>query len=99
MCRPDRADHDIHFDGDWTETEQRLLERAISDVEKRYTPTNPKPRLGKPWICYCRRLREMTIYMAHRAGWMRVLHAYSALELGLEIICLGQEEAAAPLPA
>ena len=94
MCRPDRAGRHIHFDGDWSETEQRLLERAISEVEKRYAPTNPKRLLGKPWICYCQRVREMTVYMAHRVGWMRVRYAYCAL--GLEIIRLGQEEAAAP---
>ena len=77
----------IHFEGAWTEAEKRLLQCAITDVEERALfSTAPAAR---SWLCYCQRLDGMTAYMAHRAGWERVLCAYGAAELGLKILDIG----------
>ena len=33
----------------------------------------------------------MTVYMAHRAGWRRVLYAYGPQTLGLRILLFSRE--------
>ena len=73
----------IIFDGDWTSGERRVLERAIADVEA--LPGSGLPNRDRLWFCYCKRLGTAAVYMAHRVGWVRVLHAYGAAELGLKI--------------
>ena len=84
---PDPTALPIHFEGAWTEAEKRLLRSAITDVEERELASAiPAPR---SWLCYCKRLAGMTAYMAHRAGWDRVLCAYDAAELGLKILDVG----------
>ncbi len=74
------------------EAEQRVLEGAIADAEKRYAATPTAWPVGKPWICYCKRLSDMVVYMAHRLGWTRVLYAYEPIALGLDIVMFGQDE-------
>ena len=84
---PDPTALHIHFEGAWTEAEKRLLRCAITDVEAlRLASAAPAAR---SWLCYCKRLAGMTAYMAHRAGWDRVLCAYGAAELGLKILDVG----------
>ncbi len=73
----------IIFDGDWTPVEQGVLERAIADAESLHG--SDVPDRDRLWFCYCKRLDGTAVYMAHRVGWMRVLHAYGAVELGLKI--------------
>lgn len=84
---PDPTALHIHFEGAWTEAEKRLLRCAIMDVEERaLAATAPAAR---SWLCYCKRLDGLTACMAHRAGWERVLCAYGAAELGLQILDVG----------
>ena len=79
----------IDFDGDWTPDEQRLLTHAIEDAE-----ALEGRRTAGPWTCYCKRLDGLTVYVAHRSGWPRVLHAYGATELSFKILFFGQEHEA-----
>ncbi len=81
----------IHFDGDWTPDEKHVLVRAIEDAEALRRPAPSKRRAGGPWICYCKRLRGTSVYMAHRSGWSLVLHAYGASALGTKILLFGQQ--------
>ena len=85
--------HSIRFDGDWTSTERRLVENAIADVEGLGEPASNASGHGpnRSWVCYCKRLNGMTVYMAHRAGWQRVLYAYGPQALGLRILLFSQE--------
>ena len=77
---------DIRFEGDWTEAEKRILQGAIMDAQGLNHPVAAPGYVPGPWLCYCKRLSGMTAYMAHRAGWTHVLHAYGAAELGLKIL-------------
>ena len=79
----------IFFDGDWTQVEQRILERAIADADA--SCGSDLPDRDRLWFCYCKRLGDAAVYMAHRVGWMRVLHAYGAAELGLKILLFNEE--------
>ena len=79
----------IHFEGAWTEAEKRLLRSAITDVEGLELSSTVWAARPRSWLCYCKRLAGMTAYMAHRAGWDRVLCAYDAAELGLKILDVG----------
>ena len=79
----------IRFEGDWTGAEKRILQGAISDAEGLDHPFTAPGRAPRPWLCYCKRLSGMTAYIAHRAGWTHVLHAYGAAELGLKILFVG----------
>lgn len=83
----------IRFDGDWTPTARHLVENAIADAEGLHGPasTTPDHGPGRSWLCYCKRLSGMTVYMAHRAGWQRVLYAYGPQALGLRILLFSQE--------
>ena len=79
----------IRFEGDWTEPEKRILRGAIADVEGLPLPTTAQATTDRSWMCYCKRLAGMTAYVAHRAGWDRVLSAAGAAELGLKILDVG----------
>ena len=81
----------IRFDGDWTKAEERILESAIADAELLQCTAATRPLATGSWLCYCKRLGDATVYMAHRAGWQRVLHAYAAPALGLRIILFSEE--------
>jgi len=81
----DSVAHRIHFDGAWTLSARRILERAIADAEV-YRSERGEGRPALQWFCYCKRLGGMTVYIAHRVGWMTVLHAYGATELGEKIL-------------
>ena len=85
--------HSIRFDGDWTPTERRLVESAIADAEGLDVPVSMEPHgtLNRSWLCYCKRLSGLTVYMAHRAGWRRVLYAYGPQTLGLRILLFSRE--------
>ena len=82
----------VNFEGDWTQTEQQVLNGAIADVEKLAEPMPLQRRPAKPWLCYCKRLDGVSVYMAHRPGTNNVLYAYGAVELGLEILAFGTDE-------
>ena len=86
---PDPAALHIHFEGAWTEAEKRILRSAITDAEELPLPSTAWAAGSRSWLCYCKRLDGMTAYMAHRAGWDRVLCAYGAAELGLKILDVG----------
>ena len=88
---PASVAHSIRFDGDWTPTEQRLVERAIADAEGLDDLTEPPHRAARTWLCYCKRLSGMTVYMAHRAGWRRVLYDYGPQALSLRILFFSRE--------
>ena len=81
----------IRFDGDWTPVEQRVLECAIADAEGLQEPAMTEPPTVMPWLCYCKRLDGLTVYLAHRTGWPRVLYAYGPHTLGLRILLFSQE--------
>ena len=81
----------IRFDGDWTEAEQHVLTCAIADAEGLQSPAATEPPAATPWLCYCKRLDGLTVYLAHRAGWQRVLHAYGPHALGLRILFFSEE--------
>ena len=90
---PASSAQNIRFDGDWTPTERRLVESAIADAEGLGASNRAEPSGGpsRSWLCYCKRLDRMTVYMAHRAGWRRVLCASAPHALGLRIILFSQE--------
>ncbi len=81
----------IHFDGDWTQAEQHVLACAIADVEGLQAPTATESPAVTSWLCYCKRLDGLTVYLAHRAGWQRMLHAYGPHALGLRILLFSQQ--------
>ena len=83
---PGSVTHRIHFDGEGTPSARRTLERAIAHAEALRPSERGKERLVAQWFCYCKRLGGMTVYMAHRVGWMVVLHAFEAAELGEKIL-------------
>ena len=82
----------VDFEGDWTHTEQQVLSGAIADVEKLAESMPQQRQPAKPWLCYCKRLDGVSVYMAHRTGTNNVLYAYGAVELGLEILAFGTEQ-------
>ena len=84
---PGRAAPHIEFEGDWTDTERQLLRSAIADAEYLQAPSHTAIPL--PWLCYCKRLSGLSVYIVHRSGWLNVLHAYRATELGLKILLFG----------
>ena len=84
---PGRILPPISFEGDWTDRERRILVGAIADLEYREAPAQKYVPL--PWSCICKRLSGISVYVAHRARSMHVLHAYGAIELGLKIVCVG----------
>ena len=79
----------IFFDGDWTKVEQRVLERAILDAEALQGGDLAARLCDQLWFCYCKRLDGMAVYVAHRVGWMKVLHAYGVAALSLKILLSG----------
>ena len=81
----------IFFDGDWTKIEQRAVERAIADAEALRGHDLVARLADQLWFCYCKRLDTMAVYVAHRVGWMKVLHAYRVSDLGLKILLFDQE--------
>ena len=81
----------VRFDGDWTPAEQHVLTCAIADAEGLREPAATEPPAVEPWLCYCKRLNGFTVYMAHRAGWQRVLYAYGPHALGLRILFFSEE--------
>ncbi len=83
---PGSVAHRIHFDGEWTTSARRILERAIDDAEALHRSERGEGRPALQWFCYCKRLGGMTVYIAHRVGWMTVLHVYEATELGEKIL-------------
>ncbi len=72
-----------------TNSEERLLRGAITDVEGLNPPSTALATALRSWLCYRKRLFGMTAYMTHRAGWDHVGSAYSAAELGLKIVRSG----------
>ena len=82
----------VNFEGDWTQTEQQVLNGAIADVEKLAEPIPQQRRPATPWLCYCKRLDGVSVYMAYRTGTNNVLYAYGAVELGLEILTFSAED-------
>ena len=83
---PGSATHRISFDGDWTEIEQRTVERAIAAAEMGRGCDLMARLTGWLWFCYCKRLDDRAVYVAHRAGWSEVLYAFGAAELGAKIL-------------
>ena len=79
----------VEFEGDWALREQKVLLGAVADVEKLADLTPQNECVGKPWLCNCIRLRDLSLYMAHRVGSDTVLCAYGAVELSLEILEFG----------
>ena len=77
----------IRFEGDWTDEEKRILTDAIADAENLEASSLGHARI--PWLCFCKRLSGIAVYLAHRAGWDEVMHAYGATELGLKILFVG----------
>lgn len=88
----------VDFEGEWTWREQEVLIGAITDVEKKSAQTPPEALVEKPWLCYCKRFPEVSIYMAHRVGKSEVLYAYNVVELGFEILEFGMEAKAETEP-
>ena len=88
---PDPEAPQICFEGDWTTTERRILTGAIADTERLYASTTALDLAPRPWLCYCKRLSGVAVYVAHRAGWGRILHAYAAIDLGLKILFIGDQ--------
>ena len=87
----DSVAYRIHFDGEWTPSARRILERAIADAEALHRSERGEGGPALRWFCYCKRLGGMTVYIAHRVGWMTVLHAYEATELGEKILLFEEE--------
>ncbi len=81
--------HAIRFEGDWTRAEQNLLSCAIEDAEA----LHPGPAAA-PWLCYCKRCGGLAVYVAHRPGWPRLLHADNVLDLSFQILFLDEPDPA-----
>ena len=75
----------VHYTGTWEREERGLIEEAVQDVETKLAE-KATPVLGKPWVCSRYPGAARTLYMAHRAQWMKkVLTAHSAGELAQRI--------------
>ena len=81
----------VEFEGEWTPREQLVLLGAVADVEKLVDWMPETGCIGKPWLCNRVRLQGLSLFMAHRVGASKVLCAYSAVELSLEILEFGAE--------
>ena len=82
---PGSLTHRICFDGEWTEIDQRTVERAIAEAEVVQGRNLTDLLIDRLWVCYCKRLDEGAVFAVHRVGWTHVLYACAAAELGVKI--------------
>lgn len=75
----------VHFEGMWSEGERRRVQRAIEDVEARWTLDVPSS--GEAWVCVCHLLpqKQERLYVAQRVNQPRILKARSAHHLAQRI--------------
>lgn len=89
-------DH-LHFAGDWSESEQELVDRAVSRYESAAESDAAGSSDGSaPWVCLRVRIKDDPYYLGYRFGEDDILKAGSADALAHKIEARAGEQAGAP---